>query len=63
MTGPCDSVIGRKIEDVLERFLTCVPSRFAVAQDNIQLQGAVLEIDAQTGKARSILRIQKKLNG
>ena len=63
MTGPCDSVIGRKIEDVLERFLTCVPARFAVAQDNIQLQGAVFEIDAQTGTSRSILRIQKKLNG
>lgn len=62
MTGPQDSVIGRKIEDVLERFITCVPVRFEVAQENIQLHGAVLDIDETTGKARSIVRIQKKLN-
>jgi len=61
MTGPCDSVIGRKVEDVLERFLTCVPVRFEVAEGNIQLQGAVIEVDERTGKANSILRIQKKL--
>ncbi len=61
MTGPLDSVIGRRIEDVLERFITGVPTRFEVAKENIQLQGAVLEIDDSTGKAKSILRIQKKL--
>ncbi len=61
MTGPLDSVIGRRIEDVLERFITCVPTRFEVAKDNIQLQGVAVDIDENTGKARSILRIQKKL--
>ncbi len=61
MTGPLDSVIGRRIEDVLERFVTAVPIRFEVAKENIQLQGAVLEIDDSTGKAESILRIQRKL--
>jgi len=62
MTGPLDSVIGRRIEDVLERFITGVPTRFEVAQENIQLQGAVIDIDDITGKAESILRIQRKLN-
>jgi hypothetical protein len=61
MTGPYDSVIGRKIEDVLERFLTSIPTRFEVALENIQLHGAVLDIDDKTGKAKSIVRIQKKL--
>jgi len=61
MTGPFDSVIGRRIEDVLERFVTSVPTRFEVAKENIQLQGAVLDIDENTGGARSIVRIQKKL--
>ncbi|MCX5702743.1 MAG: TIGR00282 family metallophosphoesterase [Candidatus Omnitrophica bacterium] len=61
MTGPMDSVIGRRVEDVLERFITCVPTRFEVAEGNIQLQGAVLDIDELTGKARSIKRIQRKL--
>ncbi|MBM3245735.1 MAG: TIGR00282 family metallophosphoesterase [Candidatus Omnitrophica bacterium] len=62
MTGPLDSVIGRKVEDVLERFLTSVPKRFEVATENIQLQGAVLDINEDTGKARAIVRIQKKYN-
>jgi metallophosphoesterase (TIGR00282 family) len=62
MTGPFDSVIGRKVEDVLARFITCVPTRFEVAVENVHLQGVVLEIDANTGKARSIVRIQRKIN-
>jgi len=60
MTGPTDSVIGRRVEDVLERFITAVPCRFEVATDNIQLQGVVLDIDEKTGKSNSILRIQRK---
>lgn len=63
MTGPYDSVIGRRVEDVLERFITAVPVRFEVAEGNLQLHGAVVEIDENTGKASSIIRIQKKLNG
>jgi 2',3'-cyclic-nucleotide 2'-phosphodiesterase len=62
MTGPYDSVIGRRVEDVLTRFLSSIPVRFEVAQGNIQLHGALVEIDEATGRARSILRIQKKLD-
>jgi metallophosphoesterase (TIGR00282 family) len=62
MTGPYDSVIGRRIEDVLQRFLTAVPTRFEVASENVQLNGVVLDIDESSGKARSIVRIQRKLN-
>jgi len=61
MSGPCDSVIGRKVQDVLERFLSCVPVRFEVAQDNIQLHGVLLDIDENSGKAKTITRIQQKL--
>lgn len=60
MTGPYNSVIGRKIEDVLERFLTSVPVRFGVAEEDIQLHGVVMDIDESTGKANSIIRIQEK---
>jgi len=59
MTGPYDSVIGRRIEDVLERFISAVPVRFEVASDNIKLCGAIVEIDQKTGKAMSIERVQR----
>lgn len=61
MTGPYDSVIGRRVEDVLERFLTSIPIRFEVAQENVQLRGVVIDIDEQTGKSRSIVRIDRKI--
>ncbi|MCM8770893.1 MAG: TIGR00282 family metallophosphoesterase [Candidatus Omnitrophica bacterium] len=60
MCGPFDSVIGRRIEDVIPRFITGMPLRFEVAEANVQLQGVVLEIDSATGKASSIVRIQRK---
>ncbi len=61
MTGPCDSVIGRRVEDVLERFITCVPVKFEIAEKDIQVQGAVVQINEDTGKSVSITRVQKKL--
>ncbi|MFH1339558.1 MAG: TIGR00282 family metallophosphoesterase [Candidatus Omnitrophota bacterium] len=62
MTGPLRSVIGRRIEDVLTRFITQVDQRFEVANQDLQLQGVVLDIDKDSGKARSIVRIQRKLD-
>ncbi len=61
MTGPYDSVIGRRVEDVLKKFLTAVPTRFEVASDNVQLHGVVVDIDDKTGRAKSITRVQKRL--
>ncbi|MCM8800779.1 MAG: TIGR00282 family metallophosphoesterase [Candidatus Omnitrophica bacterium] len=61
MTGALNSVIGRRIEDVLERFLSGLPVRFEVAKEDLQLQGVILNIDNHTGKAISISRIQRKI--
>ncbi len=56
MTGPVDSVIGMKREIILERFLSQLPQPFKVATQNIQLQGAILKIDAQ-GRCQEISRL------
>ena len=61
MVGPFDSVLGRRVENVLERFLSCVPVRFDVASENVQMHGVIIDIDENTGNARSITRVQKKL--
>lgn len=60
-TGPHDSVLGREIQPVLQRFRTAMPQRFEVARDNIKLHGAVIEIDNATGKATGICRISESL--
>ena len=60
-TGPHESVIGREIEPVLRRFMTCMPSRFEVAKGQVRLQGAIVEVDEATGHARKIQRVNELL--
>jgi metallophosphoesterase (TIGR00282 family) len=59
MCGPLDSVIGVKRELVLQRFLTQMPNRFEVAGGPVLLQGALIDADEATGRARSITRLQQ----
>jgi metallophosphoesterase (TIGR00282 family) len=57
MTGPFNSVIGIRKDDILERFLTQVPNRFDVAKDDVRLQGVIVDIDGKSGRARGIERL------
>jgi metallophosphoesterase (TIGR00282 family) len=59
-TGPHDSIIGREIEPIIRRFLTNMPQKFEVAKKNVLLQGALVEVDDQTGKSLSIRRISER---
>ena len=62
MTGPLDSVIGIRKEVALERLLTQIPWKFDVAAEQIELQGVVIEIDPETGKAKDIRTIRVPLH-
>jgi len=59
MTGPHDSIIGMDKGPSLGRFMTGMPKRFATATDDVRLNGVLLQIDAETGKALTIERIRK----
>ena len=61
MTGPHDSVIGQKKENIIQRFLTSLPLRFQVAEGDVQLHGIVIKVDEKTGKALNITRLQRKI--
>jgi calcineurin-like phosphoesterase len=60
MTGPTDSVIGDDVDNVLERFLTQLPHRMAVGRGKVIFNGILVDADEQTGKAKSIIRLQKE---
>ncbi len=62
MTGPYDSVIGRKTEQILERFLLGLPMKSDVAEGNIQLRGLFVDIDPTTGKASRVERVTRILD-
>lgn len=58
MTGPYDSVLGRRKDRVVKHMTTNMPHAFDVATGDVRLCGALAEIDEATGKAISIERIE-----
>ena len=62
MTGPHDAVIGMEKQGVLQRFLDAMPVRFAVAEGDIQMNAVLLGADETTGRARSIERLNFRLD-
>jgi len=57
MTGPCESIIGRRVEPVLQATLTFRPAYFQVAKDDVRLRATLVSVDPDTGKATGIRRI------
>jgi metallophosphoesterase (TIGR00282 family) len=57
MTGPHDSILGRRYDRVLSATLSCVPSHFDVATGDPRLNAALVTVDPLTGRALSISRI------
>ena len=57
MTGPYDSILGRRVDRVLEATLTFYPTNFEVATGDVRLSGSIVEIDSQTGRAQWIRRL------
>lgn len=62
MTGPIDSIIGMRIDTVLPKFLSGLPARFEVADGEVQLCAALIDVDHVTGRAVCIRRLQAPLH-
>ena len=62
MTGPFDSVIGTRKETIMNRFLFQMPNKFDVADRDVRLQGVLIDIDEENGKARTIERLNVALH-
>ena len=57
MTGPFHSIIGRRIDRVMETTLTGRPTEFDVATGDVRLCGTIVSADSQTGRATAIERL------
>jgi 2',3'-cyclic-nucleotide 2'-phosphodiesterase len=62
MTGPHDSIIGMQKGAIIQRFLDALPTRFEVAEGDVQMNTVLLDVDPATGRARSIERIQYRID-
>jgi len=58
MTGPHDSVIGRSTHKIIFHFMSQMPVPFDIASNDVRLDGAVVDVDTNTGKALSIKRLE-----
>jgi len=58
MTGPHESILGRRIDRVMEATLTFRPVPFDVASENVQVSGVVVEVQPKTGRSNGIRRIK-----
>lgn len=58
MTGPHESILGRKIQNVLSATTSFRPIPFDVAKNDVQISGVVIEVEPKTGKASKITRIK-----
>ncbi len=62
MTGPIDSVIGDDGDEVIRRFLTQIPHRLSVGKGDVLLNSVLVDV-ADSGRATSILRIDREARG
>ena len=59
MCGPLESILGRSIDPVVERFRTSTPRRFPVAKGEVGIRGAIVDVDESTGRALEIRRFSE----
>jgi 2',3'-cyclic-nucleotide 2'-phosphodiesterase len=54
MSGPHDSVIGVEVDLAIRRMRTGMPVRFETARGDVRIEGALVDCDAETGRASAI---------
>lgn len=58
MTGPVNSILGTKIETIVNKFTTQLPQLFSVADGEVKAHGALFDIDPNTTKVKTISRVK-----
>lgn len=61
MTGPYASVIGLEPGPSIQKFATNRPVSYRLAEGNLQLRALLVDVDDETGRARSVERITHRL--
>ena len=57
MCGPTESVLGREIQPIVQRFYSSMPINFPVAKGEVKLHGLMVDIDEESGRALSVQRV------
>jgi calcineurin-like phosphoesterase len=63
MTGPHESVLGRRVDCVLKSIVTQVPVRYDIAEKDLRIEGVIISVNGETGKTENIKRVKITENG
>ena len=58
MAGPENSILGTKVEAIIDRFIMQTPQYFTVADGGVKVHGAIFDIDPNTSKINSVKRVR-----
>jgi 2',3'-cyclic-nucleotide 2'-phosphodiesterase len=61
MCGPDNSILGRDLASILQKFRSAMPVPFPVASGPVRLCGVLLDVDETTGRCKRIERLQRLL--
>jgi metallophosphoesterase (TIGR00282 family) len=59
MCGPAESILGRAMHPIIQRFISNLPAPFPVAKGDVRLCGVVVGVEETTGRAVSITRVNE----
>ena len=59
MCGPTESILGREIQPIIQRFYASMPVNFPVARGEVRLHGLLVDIDPETGRALRVERVSE----
>ncbi len=62
MTGPHDSVLGRSTDRVLKSLTTQMPYTYTIATSDLRINGIVVTVDSNTGRASRIERVCRRID-
>lgn len=58
MAGPENSILGTKVEAIIDRFIMQTPQHFIVADGGVKVNGAIFDINPDTKKINSVTRVK-----
>ncbi len=58
MAGPENSILGTKVEAIIDRFIMQTPQYFTVADGGVKVNGAIFDIDPGSSKINSVKRVK-----
>jgi 2',3'-cyclic-nucleotide 2'-phosphodiesterase len=62
MCGPNESILGRSIDPIVNRFISNLPAPFPIAKGEVQICGAIVTVDETTGRAVAITRVNELIS-